>query len=440
MGRSQLDLKAILQEKDRAFAEGLEAGAQGSALPKRETMPSVVLEPASEPLPEYRQSEPKAEPRSEPMHDSELDVHAQRTYQPQPQPQPQPQAQRMPPAEPQGYVGTSEVGAELRAHRLRQRCDVATVAEALRIRPAHVLALEDGDITSLPGRTYAIGFVRAYAEFLGLGAEDYMRRFKTELQSRTSQDALLVTGLNRLQPEDRLPYGWIAAGFTAAALVVLVFLLVTGTRDDGEARLRVAPVPEAMKSEVASEIPGARPVGPVAPPSAPAAAGTPSDFSKNPKVPTVGVDVATLTPTPGVRSTPLAALPETGTAAAVPSAPAFELTTLYGAYHASSRMTVRAWSDAWLRIEATRDQSLLINRELKAGEAMRLPARDDLLLVTRNAGGLEIVVDDVATGRLGEPGEVLTGLRLDADAFKASVPPEAAPPSAQVPDAAPTAQ
>ena len=62
------------------------------------------------------------------------------------------------------------VGQDLRAARLRRGDDLATVSKALKIRKDHLEALEEDRFDALPGRTYAIGFVRSYADYLGLDA------------------------------------------------------------------------------------------------------------------------------------------------------------------------------------------------------------------------------------------------------------------------------
>jgi len=50
----------------------------------------------------------------------------------------------------------------------------------LRIRYPYLLAIEEGRFSELPGKTYATGFVRTYAEHLGLDADEVVRRFKEE--------------------------------------------------------------------------------------------------------------------------------------------------------------------------------------------------------------------------------------------------------------------
>ena len=60
------------------------------------------------------------------------------------------------------------VGQDLRTARQRRGEDLATVARVLKIRRDHLEALEEDRLAALPGRTYAVGFVRAYADYLGL--------------------------------------------------------------------------------------------------------------------------------------------------------------------------------------------------------------------------------------------------------------------------------
>src|SRR5215475_10236539 len=60
------------------------------------------------------------------------------------------------------------VGQDLRAARLRRGDDLATVSRALKIRKDHLEAIEEDKLENLPGKNYALGFVRSYADYLGL--------------------------------------------------------------------------------------------------------------------------------------------------------------------------------------------------------------------------------------------------------------------------------
>ncbi len=77
-----------------------------------------------------------------------------------------------------GFENGGGVGALLRASRLRCGEDLRDVAQILCIRYPYLEAIEDGRFDDLPGPAYAIGFVRAYAEHLGLDTAEVVRRFK----------------------------------------------------------------------------------------------------------------------------------------------------------------------------------------------------------------------------------------------------------------------
>lgn len=72
------------------------------------------------------------------------------------------------------------VGAELKAERDRFGLLLAEVSERLRIRVAYLEAIEEGRFGDLPGRIYAIGFLRSYAEFLGADGDVCVQMFKDE--------------------------------------------------------------------------------------------------------------------------------------------------------------------------------------------------------------------------------------------------------------------
>ncbi len=75
---------------------------------------------------------------------------------------------------------TPSVGALLRASRLRCGEDLHHVAGVLYIRYSYLNSIEEGRYQDLPGSTYAVGFIRTYAEHLGLDATEIVRRFKIE--------------------------------------------------------------------------------------------------------------------------------------------------------------------------------------------------------------------------------------------------------------------
>jgi cytoskeleton protein RodZ len=74
-----------------------------------------------------------------------------------------------------------EIGTTLRAAREARGATLDDAAEATKIRPSHLQAMEEEAFERLPGPTYARGFLRAYADWLGLDTQllvdEYSERF-----------------------------------------------------------------------------------------------------------------------------------------------------------------------------------------------------------------------------------------------------------------------
>ena len=77
-----------------------------------------------------------------------------------------------------------ELGNSLREARTRQGLDLPQAELATKIRGKYLRALEEEHFEVLPAETYVKGFLRAYADFLGLDGQlyvdEYESRFVTE--------------------------------------------------------------------------------------------------------------------------------------------------------------------------------------------------------------------------------------------------------------------
>jgi len=71
------------------------------------------------------------------------------------------------------------IGSSLKDARLRMGLDLATAAEATKIRSRHLQALEDEQFDVLPGQTYVRGFLKTYADFLGLDGQLYVDEYSS---------------------------------------------------------------------------------------------------------------------------------------------------------------------------------------------------------------------------------------------------------------------
>jgi cytoskeleton protein RodZ len=109
-----------------------------------------------------------------------------------------------------------EVGAQLREARLQRGEDLNDVAQQLRIKPAYLFGIEQGDLSAMPGRPYALGFLRTYADYLGFDGEDLITRIKSTVENLTDRTSLRIRAP---MPESRLP---------ATPIVVISLAIIAG--------------------------------------------------------------------------------------------------------------------------------------------------------------------------------------------------------------------
>ena len=72
-----------------------------------------------------------------------------------------------------------EIGSSLREARERQKLELPQVEHATHIRSKYLTALEDERFDVLPGPAYAKGFLRTYADYLGLDGQRFVDEYST---------------------------------------------------------------------------------------------------------------------------------------------------------------------------------------------------------------------------------------------------------------------
>ena len=127
-------------------------------------------------------------------------------------------------------IHADHVGAFLCATRMRLGGDLQEIARILRIRYGYLVAIEDGRYEDLPGSAYSIGFVRAYADYLGLDGNEIIRRLREE-----SAGKVKTTRFDFPAPsgDSGLPNGGLLAVAICLGMVVYAawYTISNGDRD-----------------------------------------------------------------------------------------------------------------------------------------------------------------------------------------------------------------
>jgi cytoskeleton protein RodZ len=76
-----------------------------------------------------------------------------------------------------------EIGNSLREARLRKDLDFPELEQGTKIRAKYLRALEDENFDQLPASTYVKGFLRTYADYLGLDGQLYVDEYNVRYAS-----------------------------------------------------------------------------------------------------------------------------------------------------------------------------------------------------------------------------------------------------------------
>jgi cytoskeleton protein RodZ len=134
-----------------------------------------------------------------------------------------------------------QIGKILTDARRRQGIDIETVEQETKIRAKYLLALENEEWDVLPGPAYARGFIRSYADLLGIDGEvlvdEYRRRHHEEpaTGSYDLRESVLrerrVRDDGRQRPASRL---LILAAIIASVAIVLLIVGITSGGEEGD--------------------------------------------------------------------------------------------------------------------------------------------------------------------------------------------------------------
>lgn len=281
-----------------------------------------------------------------------------------------------------------ELGQWLREAREAKGLSLSQVEEATRIRQKYIAALESGLQEDLPGDVATRGFLRNYAVYLGLNAEDAIRRLG-QPESQATQIAKAAEQMMGpravdyrpiefdLHNQSPLSMRWLSIGLVIGIALVAVTLGAWLWRSN----------PQLIAGLFA-------PPATATPTSTATAASTANKVSATP---TPGVFRITATPTQSIfllpTPTPTPLPPSTEAPSATPTPLTSEVAVV-----------ARAVQRAWVRV--TSDGQVVLEKVLEIGSEEQWTAQNSLTLRTGNAGGIEVTVNGEAQGTLGALGVI----------------------------------
>ena len=157
-----------------------------------------------------------------------------------------------------------EIGNSLREARLRQSLELTEAELATKIRGKYLRALEDEQFDLLPAQTYVKGFLRTYAEWLGLDGQLYVDEYNSRYV--TGEDELPYRPRRTRTPHPRRRSDSKAVVYALTGIAVVTALVIVAWRyggpDDNPAMANLAqpqpgnPSPTAAPSIVLRAVGG----------------------------------------------------------------------------------------------------------------------------------------------------------------------------------------
>jgi|AntRauTorcE11897_2_1112592.scaffolds.fasta_scaffold04772_3 cytoskeleton protein RodZ len=308
-----------------------------------------------------------------------------------------------------------KIGEYLQKIREEQGYTLQDVSSAINVRKGQLRAIEEGQIDLLPGKIYGVGFVKSYAGFLDLDAEAAGNQFKLEHYAlpqpseeeeaeKKRQEEKLMSGNG--DRDNRLPSWWVL--IVAALILVASFIGWTYFQPEDAALQKVLnDIPEAPKVEVASSD--------IVVPVTPDVADKNTNAENTEKQQENTSSVTVLAPEVSGSSEKSQSQSQTQTQTQPLK---LNETKKLQKRVSTSRVTLRANADSWVKITNSSGRSLF-QKVLRPGDEFMVPNKKGLEMATGNAGGLDIYIDGKKIEPIGRSGDIMRGVSLDPQELSA---------------------
>lgn len=286
----------------------------------------------------------------------------------------------------------ADIGSALKALREQKKLSLEQLADMTRVRRAYLADIEAMRLDRLPSRPFTIGYIRAYAEALGLDGDAAVERFKSE---EPTLDEPLRAPVGVVQNGDPR-----AVAIVAGVIVILVAIVLWNIAQ--RALLANAPppptaTPQATAKALAEAAPPVVPLG--APLPAPVESTTPPPY-ETPGMPIINPDGTVTTPK-SVQGPKSGLAPEAPTVDPSTLPPVFAATgQIYGApKDQPSAVTLQALKPASLIVRG-QDGQIYFARQFAAGDAFRAPQVGGLTAEVSQPASFQVFVGGRSKGFL----------------------------------------
>jgi helix-turn-helix protein/uncharacterized protein DUF4115 len=140
-----------------------------------------------------------------------------------------------------------EIGSSLREARTRRQIGIAQVEQATKIRGKYLRALEEEQFDVLPSQTYVKGFLRTYADYLGLDGQLYVDEFNSRFVSGEDSGPRSARRAASRRRERRLQVNVVLLAL--GAIAVLTVIVISAWKASGGGNVVTPPKPQSTRRQ-----------------------------------------------------------------------------------------------------------------------------------------------------------------------------------------------
>ena len=141
----------------------------------------------------------------------------------------------------------TKVGTLLKNMRQEKGLKIIDVAKRLCIRKQYLEAIEDSNYSEVPAFPYGVGFVRSYADFLGLNSSNIVELYKEETTIKKESDIIIVEP----QKKSAMPeLAYVLIGLVAIGLLYGAWTIINDNNQSSEEIVTAEDVTENQDNEI----------------------------------------------------------------------------------------------------------------------------------------------------------------------------------------------
>src|ERR1044072_2908600 len=144
-----------------------------------------------------------------------------------------------------------EIGNSLREARVRQQIELGEAELSTKIRARYLRALEEEGFDALPAQTYVKGFLRTYADYLGLDGQLYVDEFNSRFgDGEESREPVVARRTSHVARQHRRLERRLIA-FPLAGIAALVVFFIAAWKSGGNPN---EPIPNLGTTTAAKKV------------------------------------------------------------------------------------------------------------------------------------------------------------------------------------------